>query len=241
MSDTPTSGNAKSKAIRILLVEDDPGCARLLEIVLSHCQYDIFEVHRAETLATAIHTLTQWNANLVLLDLGLPDSQGLDTFVRMHAAVPSVPIIVLTGTADEELAARTIQQGAQDFIVKGLRDNSSMVRTIRYAMERYRSQQALAEKHELLRNVMDNMPDQVYLKDMECRFASVNPETVRFLGASSSNVIVGKCDFDFFPNELAAQFQVEDQAITARPLYLGMRTWRQMVFTLASCRGGAFC
>ncbi len=213
MSDTPKNGNAKSKAIRILLVEDDPGCARLLEIVLSHCQYDLFEVRRAENLSAAIQTITQDGIDLVLLDLGLPDSQGIDTFVRMHAAAPSVPIIVLTGTDDEELATRTIQQGAQDFIVKGLRDNSSMVRTIRYALERYRSQQALADEHALLRSVVDNIPDQVYLKDTECRFVAINPETARFLGASSSDAIIGKCDFDFFPHELAAQFLTEDQAI----------------------------
>ena len=213
MSDAPANGNAKSKAIRILLVEDDDGCARLLEIVLSHWQYDAFQVRRAENLSTAIRTVTQEETDLALLDLGLPDSQGIDTFVRMHAAAPAVPIIVLTGTDDEELATRTIQQGAQDYIVKGLKDNSSLVRTIRYAMERCRAQQALAEKHELLRSVMDNAPDQVYLKDTECRFVSVNPETVRFLGASSSDAILGKCDFDFFQNELAAQFLTEDQAI----------------------------
>jgi PAS domain S-box-containing protein len=199
--------------IEILLVEDDDGCALLLQTILTRWRYGGFNIRRAGTLSEAIQAVAQGGFDLVLLDLGLPDSWGLDTFVRMHAAATRVPIIVLSGLDDVELATATVQQGAQDFVVKGQEDGASLVRTIRYAIERFRAQQALAGEHDLLRSLIDNIPDQVYLKDTESRFVSVNPVTARFFGATSPDQLVGKCDFDFFPPELAAQFMEEEQAL----------------------------
>ncbi|MCX6996467.1 MAG: PAS domain-containing protein [Kiritimatiellaeota bacterium] len=131
----------------------------------------------------------------------------------MRTAAETVPIIVLTGTDDEELAVRTLQQGAQNYIVKGREDGPSLARAIRYAIERCRAQAALAQERDLLRSLMDNIPDQVYLKDMDSRFVSVNPATARLFGAAAPGELIGKCDFDFFPRELAEQFRAEEQTL----------------------------
>ena len=214
MSDTTTIEHEKSGAVRILLVEDDDGCALFLQAVLSGWRYGAFRVQRAVNLSAALQELARGGIDLVLLDLGLPDSRGLDTFVRMNAAASGrVPIIVLSGLEDEVLATTTVQQGAQDYIVKGQIDGASLARTIRYAVERFRAQQALTAEHDLLRSLIDNIPDQVYLKDTKSRFVTVNSVTASFFGASAPEQIVGKCDFDFFPRELAAQFLAEEQAL----------------------------
>jgi PAS domain S-box-containing protein len=213
VSDLPTIDTGQAETIKILLVEDDDGCALLLKTVLTRWRYGAFNIQRADTLSAAVLMVAAGGVDIILLDLGLPDSQGLDTFVRMRAAAAQVPIIILSGADDETLAITMVQQGAQDYIVKGQVDNELLVRAIRYAIERWRTQRALAAERDLLRSVIDNIPDQVYLKDKDSRFVSVNPVTARFFGASSPAQIVGKSDFDYFPRELAEQFLAEEQAL----------------------------
>jgi PAS domain S-box-containing protein len=198
---------------RILLVEDNAGDALLLQEVLSGARCGSFHFRRSDCLAAALREVDRGEIDLVLLDLGLPDGQGLDTFVRMHAAAERLPIIVLSGQDDEVLANAAVQKGAQDYIVKGQVDGASLARAIRYALERCRVQQALADGHDHLRSVIDNLPDQVYLKDRDSRFVSVNPVTARFFGAATPDEVIGKSDFDYFPHALAAQFFAEEQAL----------------------------
>jgi PAS domain S-box-containing protein len=218
MHDVFTVEPVKANPIRILLVEDDDACALLIQNLLTRWRYDAFSIRRTDCLAAALRETAIGDIDLVLLDLGLPDSRGLDTFVRMHAAAARVPIIVLSGLDDETLGTATVQQGAQDYIIKGQAPElgASLVRSIRYAIERCRAQQALADEHDLLRNILDNLPDQVYLKNKEGRFVAANPATFRFFGASAFNEIIGKSDFDFFPHELADQFLSEEQGLLQR-------------------------
>jgi PAS domain-containing protein len=131
----------------------------------------------------------------------------------MHAGAGGVPIIVLSGLAEEVLAITTVQQGAQDDIPKEQTDSASLARGILHAIERCRIQHALAEERDLLRGLLDNIPDQVYMKDTESRFISVNSATARFFGVSSPDQVVGNSDFDFFPAGLAAMFRAEEQAL----------------------------
>jgi PAS domain S-box-containing protein len=213
VSDAPTTANPTPGIVRILLVEDDEGSARLLEIMLARWRYGAFDTRRAGSLSAAFREVAQGGIDIVLLDLGLPDSQGFDTFIRMRAAATHVPIVILSGLDDEALATESVQKGAQDYIVKGQADGPSLARAIRYAIERFRAQQAVVREHDILRSVIENIPDQVYLKDTDSRFVTVNPVVARFFGASSPDEIVGKCDFDFFPREMANQFLAEEQAL----------------------------
>jgi PAS domain S-box-containing protein len=218
MLDVFTDDPVEAGPIRILLVEDEDACARLIQNLLTQWPYDAFSIRRADCLAAAFREAATGGIDLVLLDLGLPDSRGLDTFVRMQAAAARIPIIVLSGLDDETLGTATVQQGAQDYIIKGQAPElgASLVRSIRYAIERCRAQRALADEHDLLRNILDNLPDQVYLKDKDGRFVAANPATFRFFGASAATDIIGKSDRDFFPHDLAARFRSEEQGLLHR-------------------------
>ena len=132
--------------IRILLVEDNPGDARLLRETLAEANASPFEVTHVGTLSAGLERLKGGGIDVVLLDLSLPDGQGLDTFVRAHAQAPGVPFVVLTGLADETVAAGALLEGAQDYLVKGQVDCNLLVRSMRYAIERKRAEEALSQQ-----------------------------------------------------------------------------------------------
>ena len=121
---------------RILLVEDNPGDARLLREALKDVANYRFDLEHVERLSHALERLRHEHFDVVLLDLSLPDSQGLENLAPVRDAAPAVPILVLTGLDDEEVAVRALRVGAQDYLVKGQTDGISVVRAIRYARER---------------------------------------------------------------------------------------------------------
>ena len=109
----------KGNATRILLVEDNPGDARLIREMLAEAEGASFEIDWAPQLAAGLEKLGRGEIDLVLLDLGLPDSRGLDTFVKAYAQAPQIPFVVLTGLDDQTLALSAVREGAQDYLVKG--------------------------------------------------------------------------------------------------------------------------
>jgi signal transduction histidine kinase/DNA-binding NarL/FixJ family response regulator len=121
---------------RVLLVEDNPGDARLLR---EHLDRRRFELTHVDRVAEAQRVLESQTFDVVLLDLSLPDGAGLETVTTMLRAAPTLPVVVLTGTDDETLALRTVQAGAQDYLVKGAVSEQLIERTIRYAIERRRA------------------------------------------------------------------------------------------------------
>jgi len=123
---------------RILLVEDNPGDARLIRETLRDAESFPFELAVAGRLAEAEALMAGEAYGVVLLDLSLPDAQGLETVRRTLRAAPEVPIIVLTGLDDEALALAAVHAGAQDYLVKGRVDGTLLARSIRYAVERKR-------------------------------------------------------------------------------------------------------
>jgi serine phosphatase RsbU (regulator of sigma subunit) len=135
--------------IPVLLVEDNPGDARLIEIMLAEAGARRFEPARAERLAAALDLLDGGRFEAVLLDLLLPDSRGLDTFRSVAAAAPKVPVVVLTGLDDETLGARAVEEGAQDYLVKGQVDGRQLVHALHYAVGRHRRQRWLSEAEAL--------------------------------------------------------------------------------------------
>ncbi len=140
---------------RVLLIEDDPGDSRLIRETLLDAGAD-FELETVERLETGIARLEKDDIRIVLLDLGLPDSQGIDSVLRLRRERPAVPIVVLTGLADEELGLRAVHEGAQDYLVKGKADGRLVMRAIRYALERHETGRALkATVEELGRKTED--------------------------------------------------------------------------------------
>jgi PAS domain S-box-containing protein len=154
MSDSPAT---------VLLIEDNPGDARLIQEMLAEGGDARFKLARAEQLSSGLERLAANDIEVVLLDLGLPDSQGFDTFTKTYAQAPRVPIIVLSGLADEQLAIKTVQEGAQDYLVKGYLDSHALVRTIRYAIERKQTEEALRLSEEKYRLVVENAKEAIVI------------------------------------------------------------------------------
>jgi len=129
--------------LKVLLVEDNPGDARLIREMLEEARAAKFKLLHVDRLDEGLKCLTQQTLDLILLDLSLPDSQGLDTFIKTYTQATKVPIVVLTGLDDETLAVRTIQLGAQDYLIKGELNKNILVRALCYAIERHRMQEQI--------------------------------------------------------------------------------------------------
>ncbi|HXK29978.1 MAG TPA: hybrid sensor histidine kinase/response regulator [Candidatus Binatia bacterium] len=139
---------------QILLVEDNPADARLLREVLKEVPGCPFGLAHVEQLGEALEHLREKHFDVVLLDLSLPDAQGLDGLARVRDVAPSVPILVLTGLDDEEMAVNALRVGAQDYLVKGQVNGGGLVRAVRYARER---KQVTEENARLFRQVQHNL------------------------------------------------------------------------------------
>jgi signal transduction histidine kinase len=129
-----------SVPVQVLLVEDNPGDVRLLREMLKESNSLKFEVTQCSTLADASDHLAVATANIVLLDLGLPDASGLDAVKKLRTLSNRVAVIVLTGLDDENIATQALTEGAQDFLIKGKIGTHGLLRAIRYAIERQRMQ-----------------------------------------------------------------------------------------------------
>src|SRR3954470_4194902 len=120
----------------VLLIEDNPGDTRLIREMIAEDPQTPFTLHCAERLANGLEHLAVGETGLVLLDLSLPDSFGLETFAKVYAHSPTVPIIVLTGNDDQTVALSAVKGGAQDFLVKGRLDRELLLRSMQYSIER---------------------------------------------------------------------------------------------------------
>lgn len=174
--------------LKVLLVEDNPGDVRLLQEYFRDVTTTEFSLTQVEQLDEALKCLEYFDFDVVLLDLSLPDSQGLETFIKAHQHAPTVPIVVLTGLDDETLAIKSMQEGAQDYLVKGQVNGDLLVRSLRYAIERQRSEIALRQSEANLRSFYDSaamMMGIVELIDNDILHISDNAATAKFFGLSS--------------------------------------------------------
>ncbi|MBF0356168.1 MAG: HD domain-containing protein [Alphaproteobacteria bacterium] len=140
--------------IHVLVIEDNPGDARLIELMLSEQAEDIYRPSFAVRLAEGLEILSRQPFEIVLLDLSLPDSHGMSTVEAVLEAAPATPIIVLTGLADETTAMAAMKAGAQDYLAKGQGDGETLRRSIRYAIERMRTEEDRRESGERLRRAL---------------------------------------------------------------------------------------
>ena len=127
----------------VLLIEDNPGDARLIREMLKEDPSQPFQVLHADRLSSGIEQLARKDTHLVLLDLSLPDSHGIETFAKVYAHSPKVPIIVLSGNDDQQLALYAVKSGAQDYLVKGKIDSALLLKAMQYSIERKRYQEEL--------------------------------------------------------------------------------------------------
>ena len=169
---------------QVLLIEDNPGDARLLREMFDEGGLRETEVTHVETLAGGESLLAGRAFDLVLLDLGLPDAQGLEAVRRAHAAAPRVPLVVLTGLDDESLAVRALQEGAEDYLVKGQIESRGLLRALRYAIERKILEEALFAEKARAQVSLKCIGDAVICTDLEGRITFLNKVAERTTGWS---------------------------------------------------------
>jgi diguanylate cyclase (GGDEF)-like protein len=148
---------------KVLLIEDNPGDARLIQAMIEEEEGAPFELHFADRLANGLEHLSGGETALVLLDLSLPDSFGLETFAKVYAHSPTVPIIVLTGNDDQKVALSAVKSGAQDYLVKGRLDRELLLRSMHYSIERKRYQVQL--EHQANYDSLTGLPNRTLLHD----------------------------------------------------------------------------
>lgn len=177
----------------MLLVEDNPGDARLIQEMLKGVSTVDLQMEHAATLHDGLQYLGDPEKPLdaVLLDLGLPDSQGFDTFARVQEKAQAFTVIILSGLNDVDMALHAVRNGAQDFLVKGQISGDLLLRSIRHAIERDETERLLRESRERYQSLVDMMPDAI-LVHQEGLISFVNPAAVRLLGAEDPEELVGR-------------------------------------------------
>ena len=169
--------------VKVLLVEDQRTFAELLKAILSQVLSNRMEVTLAHRLSEAAACLKEGQWDVVLLDLSLPDQQGLRTYEEVKRRAGAAPIIVLSGLDDEDVAVEAVRQGAQDYLVKGQFDSRMLGRAIRYAIERKRIEERLGQSEEFHRLISENVSDLIAVLDPEGRRLYNSPSYNGLLGA----------------------------------------------------------
>jgi diguanylate cyclase (GGDEF)-like protein/PAS domain S-box-containing protein len=173
------------KAIKVLmLVEDNPGDARLLREMLNEQGTHKTDLIHVESMGEAERRLAAHAFDLILLDLGLPDVQGLEAVKRAHAAAPRVPLVVLTGSDDETLAAQALQKGAQDYLIKGQIETRGLFRALRYAVERKIMEEVLFVEKERAQVTLNCIGDAVICTDIAGNITFLNLVAEKLTGWS---------------------------------------------------------
>jgi PAS domain S-box-containing protein len=183
--------------IRVLQIDDDEIDVRLVKRALAkHAKSAKFVVESAPCLADGLNLLKTKQYDVLLLDLGLPDSNGIETVQSVSKVNANIPIVVLTGLENEETGLEAIKNGASDYLVKGPAMETSLVRTALYAIERKKVAEKLHESQQMLRLVMDSTPQAIFWKDRNLAYLGCNIVFARHAGLSSPEEIIGKTDDD---------------------------------------------
>ncbi len=189
--------------IRILLIEDNPGDARLIRGSLVEAASDAFEVTWADRLTRGLEHLVPGDVDVVLLDLSLPDSQGLDTVAKVIEHAPWAPIIVLTGLDDKALALEAVRRGAQDYLIKGQADGELLARASRYAVERKDVESKLAEANARLEQANRSLEELATTDELtglwnRRRFLEILAQECRRAARTGADLALTMLDLDHF-------------------------------------------
>ena len=198
--------------INILLIEDNQDYAKLIKRIISNKSSNLMEVEHHETFNKGFNRLLEGGIDLVLLDLELPDSSNVDKIVQIHCST-DVPIIVLTGTDDEQVAIKAVQMGAQDYLMKNNLDNSLLVRSIRYAIERKKVDDELKRTEERFRLLIENAVDLIAILDIDGTIKYASPSHKRVLGYDEQDLL-GRKAFEFIhPEDLPTVVEIFSKGI----------------------------
>jgi diguanylate cyclase (GGDEF)-like protein/PAS domain S-box-containing protein len=175
------------RSLVVLMIEDDPVDAELVRRFLAQAEPD-YEVEHRDRLAAGLARLDQGGVDLVLLDFSLPDSAGMDSFRAVHSRHPDVPVIVLTGNDDDELATRAVGEGAQDYLIKRQVDAALLGRALRYALERHRVESALRQSEQRYALAVRGANDGIWDWDVVAGTLYLSPRWKEMLGYAEDDL-----------------------------------------------------
>ncbi len=185
--------------IKVLLIEDNLDYAQLIKRILSKKTPSPMEVEHHDSFSGGYERASRGDIDLILLDLDLPDSGNMETMLGIGGAA-DVPVIVLTGTDDESLALRAVQLGAQDYLMKGQVDARLLVRSIRYAIERKKADDAVKRTEERFKLLIENTLDLIEMLGVDGTMNFVSPSHKRILGYDNDDLL-GRRVFEFIHPE----------------------------------------
>lgn len=192
--------------INVFLIEDNPGDAYIIKEMLKEIKTTQFDLKIAESLETGLKKLENSNFDVLLLDLSLPDSYGIETFEEFYRKMPRLPIIILSGLSDEQLALNAVTKGAQDYLVKGSVDSNLLVRSIKYAIERKRLECQLKDSEEKYRIMVEKTKSGLFLIGPNNKLNYVNKQMADMLGYEPQEMI-GKSVNQFMVPESLKKFK----------------------------------
>ena len=166
----------------VLLIEDNPGDARLVTEYLNESFGDACVVRGARTLAAGLQVLRETPVDVVLLDLALPDSCGLDTFLRVNAQAPRTPVVILTGDDNADLAIEALHSGAEDFLAKKHADSVALIRAMRHAVQRRHAAEALRDSEARYRTIVETAEEGIVQVDVSGTIRFANARVAAMLG-----------------------------------------------------------
>ena len=186
-------------SVRILLVEDNDSDALLVESMLVGRRFEFpVAVTHVVRLAGGLEKLQKETFDVIVTDLGLPDSHGLKAVEDLRRTAPNLPLIVLTTDGDEETALAAIKSGAEDYVPKGQLSGLLLTRTIRHAIERKKSTVALADSENLLRSFIVRAPAAIAILDNQMRYLHVSDRWTETFHLDKD--IIGRSHYDVFPD-----------------------------------------
>ncbi len=177
-----------TKKIRVILVEDNPGDTLIIKEMLKEIYGNNFELLNFERLEEGLKHIKE-DVDIMLLDLNLPDSHGIETFKTMKDHAPELPIIILTGLVDEDLAINIVSKGAQDYLVKGQIDKQLLSRSMKYSIERKRIEIDLRNSEEKYRLMVEKIESGLFLINSNNKLNYVNHQMSNMLGYSEEEML----------------------------------------------------
>jgi two-component system sensor histidine kinase/response regulator len=180
-----------SHQIHALLIEDDPDDILLLKDTLAEVGLGKIKLDYSDRLSRGLIQLSGQTYDVILLDLNLPDSRGLDTLMTTIKRFPKIPVVVLSGLADDVTTTEAVRQGAQDYLVKGEINGPLVMRVIRYAIERKQVEAVLRASEARYRTLVEASPSGITLADLEGKLLLCNQQATRLYGYANPDAMIG--------------------------------------------------
>ena len=184
--------------LKVLLIEDNPSDSYVIQEVLERFKNPMVHVQAVETLTAGLKLLSEKSFDIILLDLNLPESLGLETLHKVIESFPQLPVVVLTIIDDVDIAIEAVASGAQDYLIKGKVNEDLFFRTVRYALERKRSEQALRESEERYRGLMNGVPAGIFRIDADGQIVDANQAFLEMFGFVSMEALLGESILNLF-------------------------------------------